>query len=378
MINPQIFVKLLKKRDIAFISGVPDSLLKSLCACISEEYSDNSHIIATNEGSAIALGIGYHLGSNKVPMIYMQNSGIGNIINPITSLADKKVYGIPMLLVIGWRGEILSDGSQLKDEPQHKKQGLITINQLNLLGITCEIIDKDTKNLDFLIDKLLNEAKSKNTPVALVVRKNTFSKYEFSPKIKDNGYLSRELIIEEIISNSGNCKVITTTGMASRELYEIREKNKNSHEKDFLTVGGMGHASQIAAGLAISQPNKKVICIDGDGALLMHTGGLSISGKLDNLIHIVINNGVHDSVGGQPTMAEFLCLSEIARNFKYSSSITVSSKEELNASLKASLISNKSTFIEVLSKPGSRQNLGRPLTTPIQNKNAFLSSNLND
>ena len=204
------------------------------------------------------------------------------------------------------------------------------------------------------------------------------SKYEFSPKIKDNGYLSRELIIEEIISNSGNCKVITTTGMASRELYEIREKNKNSHEKDFLTVGGMGHASQIAAGLAISQPNKKVICIDGDGALLMHTGGLSISGKLDNLIHIVINNGVHDSVGGQPTMAEFLCLSEIARNFKYSSSITVSSKEELNASLKASLISNKSTFIEVLSKPGSRQNLGRPLTTPIQNKNAFLSSNLND
>ncbi len=378
MIEPKIFVNSLKKRDIGFISGVPDSLLKSLCACISDEYSDNSHIISTNEGSAIALGIGYHLGSNKVPMIYMQNSGIGNIINPITSLANNQVYGIPMLLVIGWRGEISADGSQLKDEPQHKKQGLITLDQLNLLGITYEILDKDTKNFDILIDKLLNEAKSEHSPVALVVRKNTFSKYEFSPKIKSNSYLSRELIIEEIISNSGDCKIITTTGMASRELYEIREKNNNSHEKDFLTVGGMGHASQIATGLAISQPNKKVICIDGDGALLMHTGGLSISGKLDNLIHIVINNGVHDSVGGQPTMARFLCLSEIAKNFKYSSSITVSTKEELNASLKSSLISNKSSFIEVLSKPGARKDLGRPLTTPMQNKNAFLSSNLND
>ena len=160
--------------------------------------------------------------------------------------------------------------------------------------------------------------------------------------------------------------------MASRELYEIREKNKNSHEKDFLTVGGMGHASQIAAGLAISQPNKKVICIDGDGALLMHTGGLSISGKLDNLIHIVINNGVHDSVGGQPTMAEFLCLSEIARNFKYSSSITVTTKEELNTNLKASLISTKSSFIEVLSKPGARENLGRPLTPHTEQKCIFI------
>ena len=375
MINPNKFVEEICRLGVNFFTGVPDSLLKNLTKAIENKAksSDLRHLISANEGTAFATAAGFYLGTNNIPVVYLQNSGLGNIVNPVLSLSHSKVYSIPLFIIIGWRGE-----PGLKDEPQHKKQGLITINQLNLLGITCEIIDKDTKNLDFLIDKLLNEAKSKNTPVALVVRKNTFSKYEFSPKIKDNGYLSRELIIEEIISNSGNCKVITTTGMASRELYEIREKNKNSHEKDFLTVGGMGHASQIAAGLAISQPNKKVICIDGDGALLMHTGGLSISGKLDNLIHIVINNGVHDSVGGQPTMAEFLCLSEIARNFKYSSSITVSSKEELNASLKASLISNKSTFIEVLSKPGSRQNLGRPLTTPIQNKNAFLSSNLND
>lgn len=378
MINPQKFVNTLKKKEIEFVTGVPDSLLKSLCACISNEYSDNSHIIATNEGSAIALGIGYHLGSNKVPMIYMQNSGIGNIINPITSLADSKVYGIPMLLVIGWRGEVLTDGNQLKDEPQHKKQGLITIDQLDLLDITYEILDKNTENIDLLIDKLLNEAKLKNNPVALVVRKNAFSGYEFFPEIKNNNYLSRELIIEEIIKNSGDCKIITTTGMASRELYEIREKNNTSHEKDFLTVGGMGHASQIAAGLAIAQPNKKLICIDGDGALLMHTGGLAISGKLDNLIHIVINNGVHDSVGAQPTMAQFLCLSEIARNFKYYTSVTVSTSEDLCKSIKESLISKKSYFIEVLSKPGSRKNLGRPLTTPIQNKNSFLFANLND
>ena len=154
MINPKEFVNKLKKKEIEFVTGVPDSLLKSLCACISNEYSDNSHIIATNEGSAIALGIGYHLGSNKIPMIYLQNSGIGNVINPITSLADNKVYGIPMLLVIGWRGEVLDDGSQLKDEPQHKKQGLITTDQLDLLGITYEIVDKNTENIDLLIDKL--------------------------------------------------------------------------------------------------------------------------------------------------------------------------------------------------------------------------------
>lgn len=378
MIDPQKFVQILKNKGIEFVSGVPDSLLKSLCASISKEYSNNSHVIATNEGSAIALGIGYHLGSNKVPMIYMQNSGIGNIINPITSLADSKVYGIPILLVIGWRGEVLADGSQLKDEPQHKKQGLITIDQLKLLEINYEIIDKDTKNIDLLIGKLIEEAKLRNNPVALVVRKNTFSKYDFYQEFKNASYMTRELIIEEIVNNSGDCKVITTTGMASRELYEIREKNNTSHEKDFLTVGGMGHASQIAAGLAISQPNKKVICIDGDGALLMHTGALSISGKLDNLIHIVINNGVHDSVGAQPTMGQFLCLSEIARNFRYSSALTVTSRKDLNTSLKKSLISKKNSFIEVLSKPGARKNLGRPLTTPLQNKNAFLPLNLND
>ena len=242
------------------------------------------------------------------------------------------------------------------------------------LGIPYKVIDQSSSNSKDTLTTLLNEAKEKSTPVALVVRKNTFSTYFSSTNKKyQKGTLLREQIIEEIVNNSGIMPIITTTGMASRELYEIRDKKKSSHEKDFLTVGGMGHASQIASGIALTKPNKKVICIDGDGALLMHTGALAISGRINNLIHIVINNGVHDSVGGQPTMGKSLCLSEIANNFKYASSNTVATLEDLRKIFQKALKSKNNTFIEVLSAPGSRKDLGRPLTTLEENKNYLFS-----
>ena len=289
MIKPEAFLKGVLNAEISFITGVPDSLLKDICGYISDNPEKISHKIATNEGSAIAMAIGNYLATKNVPLIYMQNSGLGNIVNPITSLADPQVYGIPMVLMIGWRGEIDIDGNQVKDEPQHKKQGQITISQLEILDIPYLIIDNSTRNINQVLKDTVFFAKERNGPIALLVRKNSFEKYNYKKIIRKIKLPSREEVINEILLHiPKKSPVISTTGVASRELYEIRNKLNKSHESDFLTVGGMGHASQIAAGLAIAQPNKKLICIDGDGALLMHTGGLAISGKLDNLIHIVM------------------------------------------------------------------------------------------
>ena len=317
MISTKYFFKKLIEFEISFFSGVPDSLLKNICGFISDNVDSKDHIIAANEGNAVAIGIGYHLSTGKLPLIYMQNSGLGNIINPLLSLADPDVYSVPMLLMIGWRGQ-----PGIKDEPQHKKQGRVTLKMLETMEIPYEILSKDTndKQAEEMIKKASKIALKNNSPYAIIVQKDSFSKYQIKKKRIVNYPLYREEAIRAIVDNLDHKDIIiSTTGVTSRELFEYREKLNLGHEKDFLTVGGMGHANQIAIGIAIQKPNRRVICLDGDGAVLMHMGSMAINGNIDckNFKHIIFNNGAHDSVGGQPTVGLSIDFQSIAKASGY-------------------------------------------------------------
>tara|TARA_B100001248_G_scaffold233181_1_gene194549 strand:- start:8784 stop:9923 length:1140 start_codon:yes stop_codon:yes gene_type:complete len=372
MINPESFFKNLIKNDITFFSGVPDSLLKNICGYISDNADENNHIIAANEGNAMALGIGYHLATSKLPLIYMQNSGLGNIVNPLLSLADPDVYSIPILILIGWRGK-----PGIKDEPQHKKQGRITLDLLEVMEIPYEILSPKTSNEEAgkIIMRLSEKALKNNKPHAIVVNKDSFSEYETKQDNNADYQLIREDAIKQIINSIEEKDiVVSTTGVTSRELFEYREELRQEHKKDFLTVGGMGHANQIALGIAIQKPSKKVICIDGDGAILMHMGSLAINGNLNckNFKHILINNGAHDSVGGQPTVGDKVDFQSIAKACGYDLILKANTKDELDKCLESIKSFEGSVFLEIKVIKGFRKNLGRPNKTPGENKFDFM------
>lgn len=354
-----------------FYTGVPDSQLKPLCNYLMNTYGiDNKHhIIAANEGNCVGLAAGYYLATSKIPVVYMQNSGEGNIINPVASLLNEKVYSIPMIFVIGWRGQ-----PGVHDEPQHIYQGEITIKLLDDMNISSFIIKKDTtkeeiKNKMKNFKKNLKEGKQ----VAFVIEKNALE-YDQKVEYKNDNKMNREEIIEHIVKVSKNDPIISTTGKASRELFEIREKNNESHEYDFLTVGSMGHSSSIALGIAIEKPESKIWCIDGDGALLMHMGSAAViaSVKPNNFIHILINNGAHETVGGMPTVANNINLPKLAEACGYKKIYSVDNFKDLDKVLKEAKKNNKLTFIEVLSSIGARSDLGRPTTTAKENKENFM------
>ena len=370
MLEPEFFIKLLGEKHLSFFAGVPDSLLKNICAYISDHIDDKHNIITANEGAAIGLAAGYHIATGKIPVVYMQNSGLGNTINPIASLTDQDVYNIPLLLLIGWRGE-----PGLKDEPQHKKQGKVTLPILDTMGIKYAILSKEklefANQLEIAVDYILKT----NQAFAFVVQKDTFSEYKLQKVQNSNFTLSRENAIQ-IVSDSISEKdvIISTTGMISRELYEYREKKGQPHEKDFLTVGSMGHASQIALGIALEKPEKRVYCFDGDGAVIMHMGSLPIIGSLKpkNYVHIVYNNGAHDSVGGQPTIGLIVNLLDIAKASGYSHCHSVDNVVDLINILNIIKRVNGPIFVEIKVKKGNRKDLGRPTSTPIENKKSLM------
>lgn len=357
--------------NIDFFAGVPDSQLKALCNTIYERYGvSDKHVIAANEGAAVGLAAGHYLATGKPALVYLQNSGLGNIVNPVASLLDEKVYGIPCVFVVGWRGE-----PGVKDEPQHAFQGEITVSLLELLKINCFILSKDTSEEEFenfIINSkaVLSEGKS----IAIIVRKGALESVS-TPKYRNSYSLMREEALRVIVENAGEEDVfVSTTGKTSRELFEIREALGQGHEKDFLTVGSMGHASMIAMGIALSRPDRTVWCIDGDGAALMHLGSMVLLAKanLRNLIHIVINNGAHESVGGLPVAGGNLEFCKIAKEVGYKLCKQVSSSEQLKQVIHTAIYSRCSCFIEVLAALGSRENLGRPTTTPAENKLALM------
>ena len=369
MIKPAHYLDKLNESGVNFFAGVPDSLLKEFCACVSEKYSQDSHLITANEGAAVGLGIGYYLGTGNIPMIYLQNSGLGNIINPILSLASEKVYGIPMLIMIGWRGE-----PGVKDEPQHIHQGKVMIDSLEGMDLPYVILSIDEKTAIEQTQNALRLAREKMSPVVIIVRKNSFESFSVERPSCDLE-LSREdavIAVAEILPEDG--VVVCTTGMPSRELFEFRANNDQGHHRDFLTVGGMGHASQIALGLCKAQPERPTYCFDGDGAALMHMGSLAIIGQSAavNLIHIVFNNGVHDSVGGQPTVGFAVDFCAIARACGYVSAVKAESREDIIKALAHTRGHKGPHFIDIHVRPGNRSNIGRPTTTPEQNKNAIM------
>ncbi|AGZ30267.1 phosphonopyruvate decarboxylase [Burkholderia pseudomallei] len=365
--------------------GVPDSLLKSFCGRLNDPDCPLRHLVASSEGGAVGIAIGHHLATGGLAAVYMQNSGIGNAINPLVSLADRAVYGIPLVLIVGWRAEISASGTQVHDEPQHVTQGRITLPLLDALSIRHLVLERAGGENDALapsIAQLIAGARQTSQPVALVVRKDAFDDASASrpgAAAPHAGRMTREQAIALIVEHAdAGTAIVSTTGVASRELYELRDRLGHSHARDFLTVGGMGHASQIAVGIALARPAQKVICIDGDGALLMHMGGLAYCAGAPNLTHVVINNGVHDSVGGQPTLAAHLRLSHIAASCGYAFSRSVATPIELESALHHASCLDGSAFIEVTCRPGYRSDLGRPRTSPAENKRhfmAFLSRN---
>jgi phosphonopyruvate decarboxylase len=376
MIDPLEFVDSLEKYGIRFVTGVPDSLLKSVCACFTSRFPPRNHVIATNEGSAVGLAIGNYLVTGRPALVYMQNSGLGNVVNPVTSLATPEVYGVPMIFMIGWRGEILEDGSQLKDEPQHVLQGRITIAQLNIMGVPFRIVDESTMAAEPVLGELVETAMSRSGPAALLVRKQTFAPFKFAKPEGEAIALTRESAIGAVIAAlPDHVPIVSTTGMASRELFELRDAAAGrGHNMDFLTVGGMGHAGQIAAGIAFAAKDRKVVCLDGDGAVLMHMGSLAVSADCSNLLHIMINNGVYDSVGGQPTKGTIVDFIRIAEACGYKRVSRVATADEIAMNVQAMLESGVSSFLEIKCKPGARANLGRPTSTPDRIKTAFMSN----
>lgn len=355
-----------------FYTGVPDSQLKALCNCLMATYGidPRHHVIAANEGNCAALAAGYHLATGKVPVVYMQNSGEGNIINPLASLLSDKVYAIPMIFIVGWRGE-----PGVHDEPQHIYQGEVTVKLLEDMDVRTFIIDKETTEeaLSAAMDRfrtILREGKD----VAFVVRKNALT-YDGKVTYKNDHPMLREEIIQHIVKASGEDPIISTTGKASRELFETRVSNGQSHKYDFLTVGSMGHSSSIALGVAINKPDHRIWCVDGDGAVLMHMGSMAVLGanKPKNLIHVVINNGAHETVGGMPTVAGQIDLVGVAKACGYPYAVCVDNVEALDSELEAAKRRNALSLIEVKCSIGARENLGRPTTTALENKQNFIA-----
>jgi len=361
------FVELL---NVDFFTGVPDSQLKPLCDYLMNRFGISSHhIIAANEGNCTALAAGYHLATNMIPVVYMQNSGIGNIINPVASLLNDKVYAIPCIFVVGWRGE-----PGIHDEPQHVFQGEITEKLLQDMDIDAYIVGKETEEEDIAAKmqeygELLKAGKS----VAFIIRKGALS-YDGQVNYHNENLMLREEIIRHIVDVADKDVIISTTGKASRELFEIREEKGQKHQYDFLTVGSMGHSSSIALSVALNKPDKKIWCVDGDGAALMHMGAMAVIGNNhpSNMVHIIINNGAHETVGGMPTVAAGIDFVNIAKACGYPEAISVDSFNALDMVLDRAKNRDGLMLIEIKCSIGARDNLGRPTIAAVKNKRDFM------
>lgn len=371
MIQPQAFIEKLREGGIEFFAGVPDSLLKNLCAYITDNVSRENNIIAANEGGAVGLAAGYHLATGKTGCVYMQNSGEGNVVNPLLSLMDADVYKMPLLMIIGWRGE-----PGVHDEPQHVKQGKVTLSLLETMEIPYVVLDESWAKQT---DEALRVIRETNGIYALIVRKGTFDEYQLQKQALSSLPLSREEAIKIVVDKLREDDiVVSTTGMISRELFEYREAKGQGHAHDFLTVGSMGHASQIALGIALQKPDRRVVVFDGDGAMLMHMGGMAIIGDYNpkNMVHIVFNNGAHDSVGGQPTVGQKIDVEAVAKAVGYADVVSVDTQMSLMTAMNHvnCAVIDGVILINVNVHKGNRKDLGRPTTMPIENKEALMSN----
>lgn len=369
-VSPADFYRLLAVSGIDFFTGVPDSLLNDFCSCLDDTVPAGRHIIAANEGNAVAIAAGYHLGTGRLPLVYMQNSGLGNAVNPLMSLCDPELYSIPMLVMVGWRGE---PGTH--DAIQHVKDGRIQLDLLRAMALPFEVLSGEDGDIPAKTQRAIGAALAGKRPFVLLVRKGAFAPYHRAPRQADGGLLTREEALEIVLDSLGADSItISTTGKTSREIFEIRERRGQGHSGDFLTVGSMGHCSSIALGVSLARPGKLVTCIDGDGALIMHMGSLATAGMLKpgNFRHVLINNRVHESVGGQPTAAGYIDVPALARACGYRGVFSTSDGRTLPSLFDRFLKSEGPAFIEIVVRPGARPDLGRPEMAPVDNKRAFM------
>lgn len=360
----------LAKRNINFFTGVPDSLLKIFCSYLLDNVSTDNNVIAANEGNAVAIAAGYHLSTGKYPCVYLQNSGLGNIINPLLSLTHQGVYSIPMLLMIGWRGE-----PGKKDEPQHMIQGEKTGPLLTAIGTNFEVLPDYIEGAEEAIESAINHMKNRGSPYAFVVKRQIFGEYIQKKEFQNHYALSREEGIRAIVEEIGEYDpIVATTGFASRELYEMQMELKKTVRNSFLSVGSMGHASSIAFGIALEKKSRRVFCLDGDGAAIMHMGSIAVIGgqRIKNIVHVVLNNEAHESVGGQPTVGSKISFEKLAKACGYGQAFTVKTKEEIADAVKKCTSENGPSMIEVKCCMRTRGNLGRPKQSPKENKKEFM------
>lgn len=347
MINQKRFLNTLQESGVRFFTGVPDSFLNGFCNYLLETIPEDRHVIAANEGNAIAIASGYYFSTGIIPLVYMQNSGMGNTLNPLVSLADRHVYNVPMILLIGWRGE---PGTELK-HPQHRTQGEITLKTLEMLDIPYVIAEDNDDKLEEQIRWAVKTAKEERKQVAVIGRKGVFAGGKKANIVDDRYPLSREEAIEIILDTMPEDTVYTaTTGRATREIYFLRERRGEGHQHDFLNLGSMGHASSVALGIALAKRNRNVVCLDGDSAALMHMGCFTMVSKLNvpNFLHIVLNNGAHESVGGQPSAGQLVDFTKIAEGSGYRTiGKPVETKEELERAIRELTAQEKAAFIDV-------------------------------
>lgn len=359
--------RICRRLELEYFSGVPDSTFKSWISFLDSGVGNFQHRGAANEGSAVGHATGYHLATGKVPVVYMQNSGLGNCVNPLTSLANNAIYGIPMVLMVGWRGE----PGCCNDEPQHAQMGAVLEPLFQVLDIPFVILEPDKAKAQ--IQDMKCQALEGPRPVALVVRKGLFQSYEDKKRHSHEDGMTREEALEQILdSHTGDEICVGTTGKTSRELFELRVRKGQSHSCDFYTVGSMGHASAIAMELALQKPDRQIYLLDGDGALIMHMGTLGTIGsfKPKNLHHILLDNQSHESTGGQPTVSSTLEFDKIAMGNGYCSVECCRTSREFSEALRRQVDGPRMIVTEI--KPGSRSDLGRPTSTPQENKLNFM------
>lgn len=369
---PGIFIEQLKRRDVDFFTGVPDSVLKDFCSYVQDHVPKERHVMTGNEGQSVSVAAGYQMATNRIPLVYMQNSGFGNMVNPLMSLTHKNVYSIPMIILMGWRGE-----PGRKDEPQHRVMGRANTAFCNVMDLAYDILPDYAEGAEEMLDMAVEHCQTQKTPFVLLARKRTFETYKGKTSVIIDRPMIRENVLDIVSQSAPNgCVFVGTTGFTSRELYEIRARYKQSHATDFYTVGCMGHATSIATGVATARPDRKVYVFDGDGAALMHMSGFATIGMrgIPNLNHILVQNECHESTGQQPTGSGTINFCQIADACGYKSSKSVETAEDLKAALTE--MNNGSPgphFLEVKVKPGVRPNLGRPTQTPAQNKKELMS-----
>lgn len=371
MIKCEDLYQAMQRNDLTWFSGVPDSTFKEWMSFLNENHGQGlTNRIAAIERDAVGWAAGYHAATKKIGVVYMQNSGLGNIVNPLTSLADREVYNIPILLMIGWRGE---PGKH--DEPQHIKMGEITMPLLDVLGIKYSILPDNIEEAEKIITSAKQYLEETKGLYALIVKKGTFEQYQRKDE-KQEYEMSREEAIKTIIDTmDGREIVVSTTGKASRELFELREEKKTGHQNDFLMVGSMGLAASFGAEIALQKPERKVFIFDGDGAVIMSAGALSAIGFYSprNLYHIIFDNESHESTGGQPTTSSAVDFEKLALANSYRGAETVKTKEDLENGLREMKKKEGPQMLTVMVKKGARKELGRPAVTPQENKKAFMN-----